>query len=540
MILNAVTAGLLALSGSPAVSAPVAADPVTLVVGYRTGAPTTVEVPAGQVSQATKALRADPAVTYVEPDHIARIATNDPSYSGQWGIARTGVDVAWGTTHGASGVVVAVLDTGVTAIPDLAGRLLPGKDFVNGDNDATDDEGHGTQAAGVIAAAGNNGIGVAGICWNCRILPVKVLGSNGMGSYSDIGAGIRWAADQGADVISLSLGAADDSQLLRDAAAYASAKGALVIAAAGNSGKTVKHYPAAIPSVLAVGGSTQSDERYPWSNYGSDWVDIAAPGCNLAQSMKQVAGQYCGTSSATPFVAGVAALLASTTPKPDAATIRSALESTAVKIGGDWVGSGRVDAGRALAVEKSMPLPDDTVAPVTSFSSPVSGALVRGKVAVTARATDDVDVAKVELLVNGKVVGTDRSSPYAFTWDSGAIRGASVTLGLKAYDRGGNVASATRTLRVDNGAPTVKITSGPANGTRKIRGTKYVTATASDANAIRRLELQVNGKVVQTYAGTSHRFAVATARYGKTISVRVRAYDRAGNVASTPVRKWYR
>ena len=154
---------------------------------------------------------------------------------------------------------------------------------------------------------------------------MKVLGAGGSGSYSDIAEGIRYAADQGADIINLSLGGAADSQLLRDAVTYAAGKGALVLAAAGNDGSSALHYPAAIPAVLAVGGSTAGDARYPWSNYGSNWVDIAAPGCNPAQGRNGVVGQFCGTSSATPFAAGVAALLASTTPAPTAATIRKAL-----------------------------------------------------------------------------------------------------------------------------------------------------------------------------------------------------------------------
>ena len=237
---------------------------------------------------------------------------------------------------------MAVVDTGVSPLPDLAGRILPGHDFVHGTGNAADDNGHGTMAAGVIAAAGNNRTGVAGICWNCRILPVKVLDARGSGSYVNIAAGIRYAADRGAQIISLSLGGPDDSQLLRAAVAYAAGKGALVIAAAGNKGSSAPHFPAAIPPVLAVGAVTSTDVRYPWSNYGKGWVGITAPGCNPAQSRTGAVGQYCGTSSATPFVAGVAALLASTVPMPSAAQIRAALVRSSIKP------SGRVDAVAAL------------------------------------------------------------------------------------------------------------------------------------------------------------------------------------------------
>ncbi len=569
MNLRALTVGLLtggiALAGAGAGAGPAAAAPakdaVSLIVGLRTDADVvsslersvdvvdseplagavTVDVPADQVTEAADALRADPAVAYVERDQVARIAAvtpNDPGFGDQWGIARAGVGTAWESTRGSAAIVVAVVDTGVRVLPDLAGRVLPGRDFVNKDNDAADDQGHGTMTAGVIAARGDNGTGIAGICWTCRILPVKVLGAKGSGTYSDIAQGIRWAADQGADIVNLSLGGAADSQLLRDAVAYATGKGALVIAAAGNAGSSAPHYPAAIPAALAVGASTATDRRYSWSNYGGSWVDIAAPGCNPAQARSGIVGQFCGTSSATPFVAGVAALLASTTPTPTAAAMRSALTTSADPIAGTWVptSSGRVNAAAALA---SLPVTDDHVPPATAFLSPGGNALVRGTVTVAARATDDIGIAKVQLLAGGVVVGTDRVAPYSFSWRTGG-RGGAVTLGLRAYDRGGNVTSATRRITVDNWGPSVRITSGPASGTRHVRKTEYVTATAADTHGISRLELLVDGKVMQRYAGSARTFAVRTWKHGAAMTVRVRAYDAAGNARSAPARKWYR
>ncbi|BCJ52282.1 hypothetical protein Asp14428_37570 [Actinoplanes sp. NBRC 14428] len=571
MILRILTAGLLtgglALTGSGAAfAAPAPADlPVSLVVGLRPSAATgtavvdrledsvdvvesepltgavAVDVPASQVADAAAALRSNPAVAYVEQDHVAAIAAitpNDPAFRQQWGLTRTNVGAAWSTTRGSGDVVIAVVDTGVKPLPDFAGRLLPGYDFVNKDSNATDDHGHGTMAAGVSAATGNNGTGIAGVCWSCKILPVKALNAKGLGTYSDIAEGVRWAADQGADIINLSLGGTADSQLMRDAITYAMSKGALVLAAAGNEGSPALHYPAAIPDVLAVGGSTATDTRYPWSNYGSSWVDLAAPGCNPAQGLTGAVSQFCGTSSATPFASGVAALLASTSPAPDAAAIRTALTSSATRISGSWVAgsSGRVDAAAALA---SLPAPGDTTGPATSFLSPSGSALVRGTVTVSARATDDVGIAKVELLANNVVVGVDRVAPYAFSWRP-SIRGGNVTLGLRAYDRGGNLATAARQVRVDNAGPAVRITSGPANGTRKLARTVRLAAQSSDANGIRSMELLVNGKVVQRYAGVRRTFTIATAKYGKTLRVQVRAYDRAGNVAYAPTRTWRR
>jgi len=553
--------GITLAGGCPAVAAPAAEPAVSLVVGLRAATDVVgtlepridvvdsepmagaivVDVPADQITEAAAVLRADPAVAYVERDGIARTAAvtpNDPAFATQWGLKRAGVPAAWATTRGSGSVVIAVVDTGVKVLPDLSGRVLPGRDFVNKDNDATDDQGHGTMTAGVIAARGGNRTGIAGICWVCRILPVKVLGADGAGSYSTIAQGIRWAADHGADIINLSLGGDDDSRLLRDAVAYATGKGALVLAAAGNEGSSAPHYPAAIPAVLAVGAATSTDRRYSWSNYGSSWVDVAAPGCNPAQARDGKVGQFCGTSSATPFVAGVAALLASTTPAPTAATIRTALTSSADKISGTWVpkSSGRVNAAAALT---ALAVTADGVPPLTSFQAPSGNSLVRGTVTVRASASDPLGIAKVQLVADGVVVGTDRVAPYGFSWRTTG-RGRAVTLTLRAYDRGGDVTMATRRVRVDNWGPSVRITSGPAGGTRHVRKTKYVTATAVDTNGVARLELLVNGRIIQRYAGRSHRFAVRTSKYGATMTVQVRAYDKAGNARSAPARKWYR
>jgi subtilisin family serine protease len=550
----------------PEQTGPAQTGPVSLVVGLRTrsdvvatlerqtgvdvvgsepmAGAVTVEVPADQAGEAADALRADPAVSYVEPDHLAHMTTvtpNDPSYAGQWGIAKTRVNTAWGSTVGSPTVTVAVLDTGVAALPDLAGRLLPGKDFVNNDSAADDDNGHGTMTAGVIAAGGANGVGIAGICWACRILPVKVLGSAGSGTYSNIAAGIRYAADAGADIINMSLGGSADGQVLRDAVAYAVGKGALVISAAGNDGSSAPHYPAAIPSVLAVGGSTAADGRYSWSNWGPSWVDLAAPGCNPAQGINGVVGQFCGTSSATPFTSGVAALLASTSPQPTAAAIRIALMSTASKLAGNWVatGSGRVDAAAALT---ALAASDDHAPPVTSFRilpSALSSTPVHGIVTVGARASDDVGVSVVQLFAGSRLVASDTTSPYLFRWQTAPSTGA-VTLTLRAYDRAGKLAIARTVVTTDNTAPSVTVTKAPASGTRHVPATAYVSVAAADHYGVRLLELMVNGKVTQVYAGRSYRFSVQTGKYGRSMTVGVRGYDTAGNVRYTPVRTWYR
>jgi subtilisin family serine protease len=309
-----------------------------------------VEVPPEERAAALAELESDPAVEYAESDVVLQVLDtipNDAKWSGQWGAQRIRAPAAWSITRGDSAVVIAVLDTGVTSgHPDLKGALVAGYDFVNNDSVAADDHGHGTSTAGVSAARTNNTSGIAGTCWTCAIMPVKVLGANGSGSTSTVARGIAWAADHGADVINLSLGSTGATQTLADAVDYATSKGVVVVAAAGNSGSTTRFYPAAYPNVVSVAGSMSSDNRYSWSNYGS-WVRVAAPGCNLAPLLGGGYGNFCGTSSATPVVAGLVGLERALRPAATRAEIEKALTKTVVRVG-KYVATGRVSADGAL------------------------------------------------------------------------------------------------------------------------------------------------------------------------------------------------
>ncbi|HKN39142.1 MAG TPA: S8 family serine peptidase, partial [Acidimicrobiia bacterium] len=172
---------------------------------------------------------------------------------------------AWDVTTGSDDVVVAVLDSGVDAThPDLAGRLVAGTNIANHDNDPADDRGHGTRMAGIIAAATNNRLGMAGVAWAGKIMPVKVAGPSGAAADRDVAAGIKWATDHGAKVLSLSLGAPGDDVVLQQAVDYATAHDVLVVAAAGNGGSSVPEYPAACRGVLAVGATDTSGRRAPF------------------------------------------------------------------------------------------------------------------------------------------------------------------------------------------------------------------------------------------------------------------------------------
>ena len=174
----------------------------------------------------------------------------------------------------------------------------------------------------MIAAAGNNEIGVAGYCWQCRILPVKVLGSDGSGFNSWVASGILWAVDQGARVINTSLGSVEDDLTVASAAQYAAANGVLVVAAAGNDGSSTLQYPAALSGVLSVSASDQSDRLYSFSNTGAA---VAAPGENVTTGIGETYVSFLGTSSAAPVVSGIAALAFSAAPTATVAQVTVAV-----------------------------------------------------------------------------------------------------------------------------------------------------------------------------------------------------------------------
>lgn len=301
-----------------------------------------------------------PFVDLAEPDYVARAygIPNDPGYPSQWGLAKVGAPSAWDVSQGDDDVVIAIVDTGVDLDHgDLAPKLTDGYDFVNSDSLADDDNGHGTHCAGIAAAATNNGNGVAGMGFNCSLMPVKVLDASGTGTYYSVAAGIVWATDNGADVISLSLGGPAPSETLLDAVEYAWSQGVVVVAAAGNDNSNQPSYPAYYELAIAVGATDSNDMRASFSNYG-EWVDVAAPGTAIYSTYNN--GGYAtlsGTSMATPLVAGLVGLLRADSRFEGASAARERLEATCKPVG-EWLDHGRVDAGAALG--DGEPTPDLT------------------------------------------------------------------------------------------------------------------------------------------------------------------------------------
>jgi thermitase len=314
-----------------------------------------VTVPKGQAKAKAKAYSSNAEVAYAEPNYIAQaLAEPDDKYFGaQWNMQKVGAPEAWNVTTGSSNVIIAILDTGVDLDhPDLANKIISNINFSN--STTTDDVyGHGTHVAGIAAAMTNNGVGVAGLGYSATIMNVKVLGDTGSGAYSWIASGIIWAADNGADVISMSLGGSAASSILEDAINYAWSKGVVVVAAAGNNGNMVPVYPAYYANCIAVAATDASDARPLWSNYG-DWVDVAAPGSGILSTFKDDNYVYMsGTSMATPHVAGLAALVFTTVSDTNGDgklddEVRSRIESTCDDIGVSGIGHGRINAAQAV------------------------------------------------------------------------------------------------------------------------------------------------------------------------------------------------
>ncbi len=316
-----------------------------------------LSTPAGAAADVLGDLVGAPEVATAEPNYLRQAAgtPSDPHYAANQTayLEALHLPAAWDLTTGAEDRILAVVDSGVTLdLPELAGRLLPGRDVANDDNDPDDFYGHGTQVATVAAATGDNGAGMAGIDWRGRVLPVKVLDSRGTGRDSDIAAGIVWAADQGADVINLSLFGRSSSSTVRAAIEYAQEEDALIIAAAGNDHSTSKMYPAAYDGVIAVGAVNGAGDLASFSNYGP-WIDLAAPGVDVLAGWAD--GTYRkveGTSFAAPLVAGVAMLARARFPDEDASAIARRLQTGARDAGlvgrDDLFGYGILDALGAL------------------------------------------------------------------------------------------------------------------------------------------------------------------------------------------------
>jgi subtilisin family serine protease len=446
---------------------------------------------------ALAALNADPDVGYAELDSPVHMLSDDTLFGQQWALENTGqfggladadmdVPAAWQLSTGA-GATVAVVDTGVDAgVADLAGQLTgnPGEiagngvdddrnglvddwrgwDFVAGDNDAADENGHGTHVTGTVAALAGNGIGIAGVAPGAHVLPVRALDDEGAGTDSSIAQAFDYAGDLGARIVNASLGGAGSSQTLTDA--IAAHPGTLYVVAAGNRNANTDVSPvfpctSPAPNVLCVGATDDRDARAPYSNYGAATVDVFAPGSRIDSTL--MGGGYdvmYGTSMASPHVAGTAALALAADPAASTARLKATLIAsvdrlpalTALSVGG-----GRVNAAAAVAriraVSEATPTP---VAPETP-EPPAPPAAPQADPPGPAPAP--VTPAEVRALkLSGRLRGSSGRLRATFTITRGAPVRISVVRGGRA-----KAADATWSLDAHAGSNTLRIA-------RRLRG----------------------------------------------------------------------
>jgi subtilisin family serine protease len=506
-----------------------------------------IELPATANAKAVAAtLNKNPNIKFAEVDEkvYPAMAINDPYYGSEWHLPKIGAPSAWDITQGA-GVTIAILDSGVYgAHSDLAPNMVAGWNVYSNTSNTSDICGHGTWVAGVAAAKGNDAIGIAGVAFNSKIMPIQIAYSDSTGChayFSTMASGINYAADHGAKVANLSFTGASGSSTVISAAQYLMNKGGITTVCAENTGTNLSYTDSIL---FAVGSTNSSDVISSFSSYGT-YVDLSAPGDYIYTTDKS--GGYttvAGTSFAAPVVAGVAAMMYSANPNLSPTQVMNILDSTAVDLGTAGYdihyGHGRVNAAAAVQMAKNT-ITADTTAPVALITSPSNGASVSGLVSVNVSASDNIGVTKVELYANGALVATDTTSPYSFSWDSTKVANGSVSLVAKAYDAAGNVGvSSGDTVTVANAVapdttpPTVSI-KNPLNGSQ-VSGTVSINVVATDNVGVQQTTLYIDGVQQASATSGSLSYSWNTRKISTgTHTIMAIAKDAAGNSSSSSI-----
>jgi thermitase len=509
-----------------------------------------LRVPAAKRDRVVAALSHNPNIEFAEKNSIASLGgmTNDPYVANgyEWHLSQIKALDAWSISIGDPATIIAICDTGVAPTqPDLTGKLLPGYNFYANNTNTADDYGHGTAVAGTAAAQGNNGIGVAGVAWAASILPIKISDPTGYATYSNMAKALTYAVDHGARVINISFYGSSSSSTLQSAADYVWNHNGIVFACAGNTGTSAPQYPAACRNVIAVSGTEYDDVMGTWSSYGSD-ISLSAPGVGIySTNADGTYGAHSGTSFSSPIAAGAAALLLSYDPQMTNSRAVQLLEQNSDDLGSAgydiYYGYGRVNAYRALLAAGAPSI--DTIAPITSITSPGTGSVISGTVSVQVTATDNVGVTRVELYLDNALTNVSSAVPATFDWDTSTTADGVHTLRSIAYDAAGNAGtSADVSVSVQNAPatldtidPTAQITS-PAGGARVARNQKVYTVT-SDNTAVTRVELYLDNALAASSTVSSPTFSLNTRTWANgTHVLQILAYDAAGNAgASLPV-----
>ena len=505
-----------------------------------------LKVPTGRAADAVaRAMSLDPAVEfaqvdrYVQPDRIP----NDSYFPNEWHLNKISGPAAWDVTTGNSGLIIAVLDTGVDGShPDLASKMIPGWNVYDNNSNTSDVYGHGTAVAGTFAALSDNLTGVSSVIWNCLIMPLRISDPSGWATSTAVAKALTYAADHGARVANISYAFSTDSTA-KTAAQYFQSKGGVVTMSAGNDGAVLASPDN--PYVLTVSATTSSDLKASWSTTGN-LIDLSAPGVGIyATNRGGGYGSWSGTSFSAPIVAGVAALVISANPNLSPSQVQTILKTSADDLGtAGWdptYGSGRVNAFRAVNLALSTAgntTSGDTVAPKVGFGAPLNGNTTSGTMSVQINATDDVGMTSVGFSVDGINWGTDTSSPYTFSLNTLSLTNGTHTLTATAIDTSGNTAAASIQVTVSNVADTtlpIPVITSPSNGAT-VNGNITVAAKATDNVAVTRFELYIDGAIraTSTASTVSVKWNTRNVTAGPH-TLMAKACDAAGNCGITSI-----
>lgn len=511
----------------------------------------TVDVQVGSEAAAVAKLSKNKAVKFAELDYAVGTGAvvNDPYYGSEWHLPKINAPQAWDYSTGQA-VTIAILDSGVDpSQPDLVGNLVAGYNLYDNNTNTADVCGHGTAVAGSAAGAMNNGIGVAGVAGNAKIMPIRIAYNTGTSCsayISTIAQGITYAADHGARIANVSYGPLAGNSTIISAAQYMKDKGGLVFLSAGNTGADLN--AAQSTAYILVSATDSNDNIAGWSSFGIA-VSIAAPGAGIYTTNNGGGfGSWSGTSFSSPVAAGVAALMMSANPALSGTQIESMMFSTAVDLGAagrdSYYGYGRVDAYAGVVAAKNAVVQVDTQPPSVSIAQPTASSSVSGTITISANAADNVAVQRVDLFVNGTLVASDTASPYNFSWNSANAANGMATIQVIAYDAAGNSSAASVSVSVynapppavvDTTAPSVTI-SNPVSGA--VAGTVKVNVFATDDSGAVGItnRIYINGNLVATGTGGALTYNWNTRKLAAgSYTISVKSSDKAGNTGSSSV-----
>jgi len=472
-----------------------------------------INVPVGAEEALARALSHNPKIEFAEIDQLNKldeIIPNDTYFNASWHLPKVNAPSAWETSTGKS-VVVAVLDTGVDSNhPDLIGKVLQGINTVDNTTNTADIAGHGTNVAGVIGAASNNGQGVSSIAWDSQILPVRVSNQSSGSAYtSDLAEGVTWAANNGAHIVNASY-ALTSSSSVNSAAAYLKEKGGIMVVSAGNDGSQWSFGDSS--NLISVSATSSSDQKTSWSSYGS-FVDVSAPGAGIYTTSN--GGGYAsvsGTSFSAPLTAGILGLIKAANWNLTPDQMENILESSAVDLGSAGFdinfGHGRVDAHAAvLLAQQTTGGIDNTPAPDTtppSINFDLANTQLSGVASINVSATDNTSVKTLTLSLGSaageQLLSSVNGDQISIGLDTIQLYDGAYTLSATAADSYGNTSTSdieitiANNIATDSTPPTVYIKN--LYNDAVVLSNMKVTVEASDDIALSMIYCYINGALV--------------------------------------------